>query len=337
MLHRGIEFIYLAFLRWNLFNSAVPRQLIKQPGNARINYKRCLSRGSRSLSAARQNGARTNKRALPSRGKRGKAAKARTFDAAGIPLRASRRPAPRHDAALWNFCGTAFFNWCNSNQPPDPAAPGALVKVFVAFSRPSCEIRRVPAFSAGSFALTTEKHSPRALLGRIKLLRKLYGIMPVLRRVTLSAARNLARGKSHRWRNGDIARADVSRLSRESISSCIYSFLYWRSFLRRIVSVFVYVVGFDFSLTGVWNLHFPIAKMRHQCEISGINEKRCPTAEFRSSLPSSLALGIMKSLAVGLTWPRIKFTSFQGCRSRAWNFYLLFFHLLAPALEKSAR
>lgn len=56
-------------------------------------------------------------------------------------------------------------------------------------------------------------------------------------------------------------------------------------------------------------------KMRYQCEISGINEKRCPTTGFRSSLPFSLALGIMKSLAVGLTWPRIKFTSFQGCQS----------------------
>ncbi|KOC64882.1 hypothetical protein WH47_04470 [Habropoda laboriosa] len=41
---------------------------------------------------------------------------------------------------------------------------------------------------------------------------------------------------------------------------------------------------------------------------------------FSEIFPPSSSLhrahfGIMKSLAVGLTWPRIKFTSFQGCQS----------------------
>lgn len=74
-------------------------------------------------------------------------------------------------------------------------------------------------------------------------------------------------------------------------------------------------------------------KMRYQCEVSGINEKRCPTTGFRSSLPFSLALGIMKSLAVGLTWPRIKFTSFQGCQSSV-EFLSLIFPSLRPGAGK---
>jgi hypothetical protein len=58
-----------------------------------------------------------------------------------------------------------------------------------------------------------------------------------------------------------------------------------------------------------------------KCDISAgvcrINEKQCPAAAAGSAPlpPPSLALGIMKSLAVGLTWPRIKFSSFQGCQS----------------------
>jgi len=118
-----------------------------------------------------------------------------------IPLRA-------RGTALWNFCGTAFFNWCNSNQP----AAWRARKTFRRLPR------RVPRYS--KFRLHSRRRSlvrshhgktltARALLGRIKLPRKRSRIMPVLRRVTLSSY-NLARGKSRERPNDDIAHADAS-------------------------------------------------------------------------------------------------------------------------------
>lgn len=158
----------------------------KSRQRVRINCDWCLSRGSRSLSAVRQNASRTNKRALPPRGNAEKQQKSSDIWRGGgtLPLFAPFPPfvASRRDAALWNFCGTAFFNWCNSNQP-SASAPGELVKLFVAFralsSHANSKFRLFPR--RRSFVLITEKHSPRALLGRIKLPRNCSpssGIMP---------------------------------------------------------------------------------------------------------------------------------------------------------------
>lgn len=133
----------------------------------RINYDWCLSHGRLGCYRSWNRTGRERMKGLYVARKRGKATKARTFDAASAPPPPPPTPM-RRDAALWNFCGTAFFNWCNSNQPPVP--PGTLVKLFVARR---VRIRSSGAFSRHrrSFALITEKHSARALLGHIKLLR----------------------------------------------------------------------------------------------------------------------------------------------------------------------
>ncbi|KYQ57864.1 hypothetical protein ALC60_03167 [Trachymyrmex zeteki] len=48
---------------------------------------------------------------------------------------------------------------------------------------------------------------------------------------------------------------------------------------------------------------------------SKLTKSGAPQPSSSHLFPPSFALGIMKSLAVGLTWLRIKFTSFQGCQS----------------------
>jgi hypothetical protein len=102
-----------------------------------------------SLSVARQNGARTNKRALPARGKRGKAAGAGTFDAPASPpfpppptlppslLPPGPGPAPRAVRRYGIFAERLFL--IDAIQTSRP--PGALVKLFVAFRAASRDIR----------------------------------------------------------------------------------------------------------------------------------------------------------------------------------------------------
>ncbi|KYN34801.1 hypothetical protein ALC56_10769 [Trachymyrmex septentrionalis] len=46
-----------------------------------------------------------------------------------------------------------------------------------------------------------------------------------------------------------------------------------------------------------------------------LTKSGAPQLSSAHPFPPSFAHGIMKSLAVGLTWLRIKFTSFQGCQS----------------------
>lgn len=58
-------------------------------------------------------------------------------------------------------------------------------------------------------------------------------------------------------------------------------------------------------------------------------ERRLPASSSRAHF------GIMKSLAVGLTWPRIKFTSFQGWQGSV-EFLPLIFPLPRPLRWKRA-
>ena len=172
--------------------------------------------GSVVIGCATERGA--NKRALPRRGNAEKRRKLGhlTRRASLIPTRSSPTPwrdATRHDAALWNFCGTAFFNWCNSNQPPVP--PGALVKLFVAF-RARCARIRSSAATFPSIADPSPSSRKNTRWGHSwdtsTFLETVppYGIMPVLRWVTLSALVISLAGNITWKRNGDIA--DVSRL-----------------------------------------------------------------------------------------------------------------------------
>lgn len=167
----------------------------------------------------RQNGARTNERALPPPETRKSDEKALARSRTHLTRAGEGRPplyvrrAPRRAAtrALWNFCGTAFF-LIDAIQTSRPPAAWRARKTFRRLPHarriariPKFGARRelfpVPRFPDPSPSHRGKTHASRALLGRIKLSRKLFRraseIMPVLRRVTLSAPRNLARGKSH--------------------------------------------------------------------------------------------------------------------------------------------
>ena len=79
---------------------------------------------------------------------------------------------------------------------------------------------------------------------------------------------------------------------------------------------------------------YPRAKIKDHVRYEDFKKgikKNKPLLDQPSS--SRAHFGIMKSLAVGLTWPRIKFTSFQGCQSSV-EFLPLIFPLPRPCVGK---
>lgn len=146
----------------------------------------------RSLSVARQNGARTNKRALPrcagnAREKRRKLGHLtrRHSTHRFVPLRtALRRDATRRYGI---FAERLFLIDAIQTSRPAVRPPVALVKLFVTFRAASREFE-VPASADPSLSSrknTRWGHSwdASSFLGTVSL----SGIMPVLRRVTLSS------------------------------------------------------------------------------------------------------------------------------------------------------